>query len=165
MCWHCKEVLKDWIRQEHILEGHVQNLVDAQQMFSSDRDNLMPLSQVIEDVRHEMQQSGLKPEGHEWSSKGSGKNGRSGPIASDWTEEDWDRLQVLLRPPDWDRFHAYNERAVRRPFSQAFLKHGAATILAMQAVPKQENGKASFTYLSFHLFKSFCSKTIILLTR
>ena len=147
VCWDCKGTLQNLICQEHIAATQVQNVVDAQQMFSSDEENLGSLSQMIEDARNEMQQSGLKPECKKLS-KGAVKNGAA--LCCDWTDEDWDRLQALLQPPDWDRFHAHNERAMRRPFSHSFLKHGAAVVLAMQAAPTHPNPE---TGQSLHLFK------------
>ena len=151
VCWDCKEALEELIRQEHTSETQVQTLVDAQQMFLSDKDNMLPLSQVTKDARNEMLQ---RRSGQTFYSKEKvSSSAQSSVSVCDWTEEDWDHLlRHLSSAPDWDRYHAYNERAVRRPFAQSFLKHAAAHVLAMQVPRKRTN--------FFHLFKSSFLQTV-----
>eukprot|EP00435_Cladocopium_sp_Y103_P030485 s327_g7.t1 len=143
VCWGCEEAMEGLIHQEHpirIKAHSVENLVDAQKAFSLEdslgEQRLLPLCEAMKRLKHQILRS-KSERGQECQDRLS--------IAK-WAEEDWERFQLLLKPPDWDSFHAANERAVRRPFSQSFLKHSAAEVLDMEAMVEYNMYNCSETW-------------------
>ena len=131
VCWVCKEALGGLLHQKHPVEikADIQNLVDAQITFSPDEENLLSLSEAMEQLKHVARESrsqhgeegglgdaqaAFSPDEENQLSlsdamkqlrhqRGEESKGIKVSVhVADWTDEDWDHLQSLLRPPDWD---------------------------------------------------------------
>ena len=127
--WGSKQILEGLLYQDHPREikANIRTLVDAQKALLPD-EREVSLSEAIEGLVHQRQPSLKKRQQQQISDADMGNMD-----FADWTLEEWQQLQFLLKPPDWDRFHAENERVFRRPFSQKILKHGAAEVIALEA--------------------------------